>query len=121
MRFGILFAQFLSITSPARAFAVWLVPRTLHYEEETMSEKVPGEKPGLLIHYTLDGEIQSTTLEMMTPREILSEAGFDPKSYTLIEVEGDLRQALFDLDRPIPIRAHMKFAIAPARVKNGIQ
>jgi hypothetical protein len=85
-----------------------------------MSEKVPGEKPALLIHYTIDGDIQSTTDEKMTPREILREAGFDPDSYSLIEVEGGRRRERFDLDEPIPILEHMKFVTAKSRARHGI-
>jgi hypothetical protein len=48
-----------------------------------MSEQVSGEKPGPTTHYTVDGELQTTTLEAMTPREIMEDAGIDPQTHSL--------------------------------------
>ena len=75
-----------------------------------MSEKVPGEKPGLLIHYTVDGETQSTTDETLTPREILEDAGIDPTTHFLARVEdGRWRSFRDNPDEPIHMDEHMTF------------
>ena len=84
-----------------------------------MSEKVPGEKPGQTTHYTVDGALQTTTVETLTPREILEDAGIDPQTHTLSRVEGDRRVPCLDLNQPIPIGEHAQFVTsgqgAPAR------
>ncbi len=80
-----------------------------------MSAKVPGEKPGLLIHYTVDGEIQSTTDETLTPREILEDARIDPSTHYLMRVEGGHRQSFKDNpDEPITLDEHMQFVSVEA-------
>jgi len=77
-----------------------------------MSEKVPGEKPGVITHYTVDGTLQTTTLEAMTPREILQDAGLDPQTHSLSRVEGGKRMPFLDVNRPVPIREHEQFVTA---------
>jgi len=80
-----------------------------HREEDVMSEKVPGEKPGTTTHYTVDGSLQTTTLEAMTPREILQDAGLDPQTHSLRRVEGGQRIPCDDVNRPVPIWEHEQF------------
>ena len=75
-----------------------------------MSKQVPGEKPGTLIHYTVDGEPQSTTDEEMTPRDIMGDAGVDPQTHFLTEIDGGIRRPhRDDLDRPLRMREQMQF------------
>lgn len=74
-----------------------------------MSRKVPGEKPGLLIHYTVDGEEEATTQEHMTPRDILESAGLDPETHYLVSTEGGRRREFHRLDEPISLHEHSSF------------
>lgn len=74
-----------------------------------MSENVPGEKPGPTTHYTVDGTLQTTTLEAMTPREILEDARIDPRTHSLCRIERGQRIPCPSLDQPIPIREHAQF------------
>jgi len=75
-----------------------------------MSRQVPGEKPGLLLHYTVDGEEEATTQEEMTPRDILESAGVDPDTHYLVSVGGDRRHEFRDRpDAPISLHEHSKF------------
>ncbi|MBI1917548.1 MAG: hypothetical protein HYS12_22855 [Planctomycetes bacterium] len=81
-----------------------------------MSAKVPGEKPGLLIHYTVDGEIQSTTDETLTPREILEDAGLDPATHYLARVANGRWQSFKDApDTPIVMDEDRQFVSVDAR------
>jgi len=81
-----------------------------------MSAKVPGEKPGLLIHYTVDGNIQSTTDETLTPREILEDAGLDPATHYLARVIDGRRHSYKDTpDEPLVMDEHMQFVTVDAR------
>ena len=81
-----------------------------------MSTKVPGEKPGLLIHYTVDGEIQSTTDDRLTPREILEDAGLDPATHYLARVANGRWQSFKDKpDEPIVMDEDMQFVSVDAR------
>ena len=81
-----------------------------------MSAKVPGEKPGLLIHYTVDGEIQSTTDDTLTPREILEDAGLDPATHYLARVADGRWQSFKDTpDEPIVMDEDMHFVSVDAR------
>ncbi len=79
-----------------------------------MSRKVPGEKPGLLIHYTVDGEEEATTQEEMTPRDILESAGLDPERHYLVCAEGDQRKEFRHLDEPIWLHEHSRFVTVKA-------
>src|SRR5262249_52859806 len=79
-------------------------------KERVMSAQVPGEKPGTLIHYTVDGEPQSTTDEEMTPRDIMGDAGVDPQTHILTEIDGGTRRPhRADPARPIRMREQMQF------------
>ena len=75
-----------------------------------MIERTPDEKPGPITHYTVDGSLQSTTLEELTPRDILSNADIDPETHYLVRVDGpNGRSYRDDPDRLIRIEEHMKF------------
>jgi hypothetical protein len=75
-----------------------------------MSRKVPGEKPGLLIHYTVDGEEEATTQEALTPRDILESAGLNPETHVLVAVtDGRRHEFRGRLDEPISLHEHSKF------------
>jgi hypothetical protein len=81
-----------------------------------MSAKVPGEKPGLLIHYTVDGKLQSTTDETLTPREILEDAGLDPATHYLARVVNGRWQSCKDRpDEPIVMDEHLQFVSVDVR------
>lgn len=75
-----------------------------------MSRQVPGEKPGLLLHYTVDGEEEATTQELMTPRDILESAGVNPDTHDLVSVVGGQRHEFRGrLDEPISLHEHSTF------------
>jgi hypothetical protein len=74
-----------------------------------MSERVPGEKPGPLTHYTIDGKRHVTTLDVLTPREVLTAAGLDPATHALARVEGGRKRLFRNPDEPIPVAEHMEF------------
>lgn len=79
-----------------------------------MSRKVPGEKPGLLIHYTVDGEEEATTQAEMTARDILESAGLDPETHYLVSAEGGRRREFRRPDEPISLHEHSTFVSARA-------
>ena len=72
-----------------------------------MIERTPDEKPGPIAHYTVDGSLQSTTLEELTPRDILSNAAIDPETHYLVRIGG--RSYRDDPDQPIRVEEHMEF------------
>ena len=66
--------------------------------------------PVRTIEYTVDDEPQSTTSEQLTPREILTNAHFDPNSHYLVQIEGKHQESYKDRpDEPIHMHPHMKF------------
>lgn len=66
-----------------------------------------------LIHYTVDGEPQTTTERNMTPRQILTNAGDDPTLVYLIEVKGKDKESFKDkLDVEIHMHEGMVFVTA---------
>ena len=89
--------------------ARYLWPGVAAILEEVMSRQVPGEKPGLLIHYTVDGEAESTTQETMTVRDILESAGLDPETHYLISTAGGQRHEFRQLDVPVSLHEHSTF------------
>ena len=79
-----------------------------------MSRKVPGEKPGVLIHYTVDGEEEATTQEELTARDILESAGLNPETHYIVSVADGRRHEFHRLDEPISLHEHSKFISAKA-------
>ena len=64
------------------------------------------------IQYTVDDEPQTTTETELTPRHILTNAGFAPDTYYLILVhgQGQNQDSFRDkLDEPIHMHPQMKF------------
>jgi hypothetical protein len=76
-----------------------------------MEESVSEEKPGPVVHLTVDSVEQSTTSEKMTPAEILNGAGINPDTHALARVTHG-RVARCD-DQPIRIRDGMEFVSIP--------
>ena len=72
-----------------------------------MKESVVPEKPGPIVHYIVDGSEQSTTVEYLTPQQILDAAGIDGNTHWLAELQAGRKIACGD--RPIRIRDEMKF------------
>ena len=64
-------------------------------------------------HYSVDDEPFETHLEVMTPREILDIAKFDPQKFYLIQIEGD-HDVSYEgkLDERIHMHNDMKFITA---------
>jgi len=61
-------------------------------------------------NYTVDDEAQSTNLHEMTPRQILTNAGIDPASHYLVQIEGNHKVSYENkLDEIIHMHQHMKF------------
>lgn len=61
-------------------------------------------------NYTVDGEDQSTTEHVLTPSQILGNAGVDPASHYLVQIEGQHRTSYEGKpDEPIHMHEHMKF------------
>lgn len=66
-----------------------------------------------VIHYTVDGEEQTTTQKELTPRQILTNAGDDPTKVYLIEVKGKEKESFKDkLDVEIHMHDGMVFVTA---------
>lgn len=62
------------------------------------------------IEYTVDGEEQSTTEKVLTPRQILTNTGIDSENYYLVQLEGEHRVSYKDkIDDPIKMHQKMKF------------
>jgi hypothetical protein len=59
--------------------------------------------------YTVDEEPQSTTEHQLTVRQILDKAGLDSSSHYLVQLKGNHRETLTDLDAVIHMHEHMKF------------
>jgi len=61
-------------------------------------------------NYTVDDEAQSTNLHEMTPRQILTNAGIDPASHYLVQIEGNHKVSYEkNPDETIHMHQHMKF------------
>jgi len=62
------------------------------------------------IDYTVDDEPQSTTSKVLTPRQILTDAGIDPASHYLVQLQGQHQISYKDTpDVEIKMHEHMKF------------
>ncbi|MDD5584335.1 MAG: hypothetical protein PHV55_04700 [Candidatus Omnitrophica bacterium] len=63
-----------------------------------------------IFRYTVDDEPQSTELHQMTPRQILTNAGIDPASHYLVQIEGNHKVSYEkNPDEIIHVHQHMKF------------
>lgn len=67
-----------------------------------------------VIHYTVDGEPQSTNEHVLTPTQILKKANIDPSSHYLIQLLDDNEQKSYKDDSNVPIHMHegMRFLSA---------
>ena len=60
--------------------------------------------------YTVDDESQSTTAHELTPTQILNNAGIDPATHYLVQLEGNHRESYQNrADATIHMHQHMKF------------
>ena len=60
--------------------------------------------------YTVDDEPQTTTAHELTPTQILENAGVDPASHYLVQLEGNHRISYQDKpNQEIHMHEHMKF------------
>jgi hypothetical protein len=63
-------------------------------------------------HYTVDDQEQQTEENHLTPRAILTNAGFDPTQRYLIRIEGKNQESYKDkLDEAVPVQ-NKKFITA---------
>jgi hypothetical protein len=61
-------------------------------------------------NYTLDDEPQSTTQHELTPQQILQNAGIDPATHYLVQLEGNHRTSYEGKPTElIHMHEHMKF------------
>ena len=62
------------------------------------------------IDYTVDDEPQSTTSKVLTPRQILTDAGIDTATHYLVQLQGQHQISYKDTpDVEIKMHEHMKF------------
>ena len=62
------------------------------------------------IDYTVDDEPQSTTSKVLTPRQILTDAGIDAATHYLVQLQGQHQISYKDTpDVEIKMHEHMKF------------
>ncbi len=62
------------------------------------------------ITYTVDGETQTTTEHELTPVQILQNAGIDPATHYLVQIEGQHKISYKDEpNKKIHMHEHMKF------------
>jgi hypothetical protein len=62
------------------------------------------------IDYTVDDEPESTTSKVLTPSQILTNAGIDPASHYLVQLQGQHQISYKDTpDVEIKMHEHMKF------------
>ncbi len=72
----------------------------------------PQENAGAhhVIHYTVDGEPQTTTERELTPRQIIKNAGLNPDERYLVEIRGREQVSYKDNPgTPIHLHEHEKF------------
>ena len=63
-----------------------------------------------IITYTVDGEKQTTTEHELTPVQILQNAGIDPATHYLVQLEGEHRASYKDEpSKKIHMHDDMKF------------
>ena len=64
-------------------------------------------------HYTVDDEPQTTSEHILTPTQILSNAGIDPNRHYLIEIKGNHQESYRDKpNAEIHMHEHAKFVSA---------
>ena len=62
------------------------------------------------IHYTVDGEAQESAERMLTPAQIITNAGLDPGERYLVEIRGHQQVSFKDkMDEPIKLHENQKF------------
>jgi hypothetical protein len=72
--------------------------------------KFVSRREGHPIHYTVNDEPQTTLNHELTPRQILTNAGFSPDQYYLVQIIGHHQESYQGkLDVPIIMHQHMKF------------
>jgi hypothetical protein len=77
--------------------------------EERLEDRDVAPK-GAIFHYTVDGEPQTTTQHVLTPRQILTNAGINPQTYYLVQIKGNVQESYKDIpDKEIHMHQHMKF------------
>jgi hypothetical protein len=60
--------------------------------------------------YTVDGRPQTTTEHVLTPRQILSNAGIDSATHYLVEIKGKEQVSYqSEPDKALHMHEHMKF------------
>lgn len=63
-----------------------------------------------VIHYTVNDEPQETTEHVLTPVQIMQNAGVDPQTNYLVEIKGRARESFQDKpNEPIHMHEHQKF------------
>ena len=71
---------------------------------------MPDEQHGLVFHYTVDDEPQTSTEHTLTPTQILQKAGIDPSLHYLVEIVGNTQKPYQGQpDTPIHMHERMKF------------
>ncbi len=61
-------------------------------------------------HYTVDDEPQTTSEHVLTPTQILRNAGIDPNTHYLVQIIGNHQESYKDEpDIEIHMHEHMKF------------
>jgi hypothetical protein len=81
-----------------------------HHEHHHGGDEHEGHHHRHVICYTVDGERQETRKHILTPRQILTDAGIDPASYYLVQLRGHERESYKDRpDEPIHLHEHEKF------------
>ncbi len=77
--------------------------------EERLEDRDVVQKD-VIFHYTVDGEPQTTTRHVLTPRQILANAGINPQTYYLVQIKGNVQESYKDTpDKEIHMHQHMKF------------
>ena len=61
--------------------------------QQTTEKGQEKDKDHPVFHYTVDGEPQETTEQILTPVQILSKAGLDASQYYLVEIIGNKQES----------------------------
>ncbi len=77
-------------------------------KEQTQAAVADKSKP--VFEYTVDDEPQSTSEHVLTPREILRNAGIDPDAHYLVQLVGNTQKSYKDKpEEQIHMHQHMTF------------